>query len=147
MAIVKWDPLHELQLMQDQMSRLLESSRERSFAAPFDSQGWQPAADIYDDGQAVVVKLDLPEVEQEQIDITIDGDQLVVRGERLLAESEQKRHFLRIERSYGPFQRTFTLPAGIDEEQISATCERGVLRIVLPKRGSAGSRRIELSPS
>lgn len=145
MAIVRWDPLRELQLMQEQMSRLLEMSRERSGAAPFEDQLWQPAADVYEDETTVVVKMELPEVEQSAIEVRIEGNQLVVSGERQLAGAEGKFNYLRVERSYGPFRRTFALPAGIDEERISAGCERGILKIVLPKCEEHGVRHIEVA--
>ena len=102
MAIVKWDPLRELQLMQEQMNRLFELSRERSLGEPLLEEGiWQPPVDIYEDDQEVVVKMEVPEVEQKDIDVQIEDDLLVIRGERKLEREEKKHNYHRIERCYG----------------------------------------------
>lgn len=142
MAIVKWDPLRELRMMQEQMSRLFDLSRDRAFGEPLESGLWQPPVDIYEDDNEVVVTMELPEVNQEDIDVQIQEHTLIIQGERKLEREEKKQNYHRIERSYGPFRRTFSLPATVDENKTRASCEQGVLKIVLPKTGVAPSRQI-----
>jgi HSP20 family protein len=144
MAIVKWDPLRELRAMQEQMNRLFEMSRDRTFGEPFEQGGWQPPVDIYEDDREVVVKMEVPEVDQQDIDVHVEEHTLIIQGERKLEREEKKQNYHRIERCYGPFRRSFFLPATVDQERISATCERGVLQVVLPKKIAGKARQIEV---
>ncbi len=144
MAMMKWDPLRELRTMQDQMDRLFELTRQRALGEPLESGLWQPAVDIYEDEREVVVKMEVPEVEQKDIDVQVEGDVLIICGERRLEREEARQNYHRIERSYGPFRRTFALPAAVDQGLIRASIENGVLRVNLPKRGSSQSRQIEV---
>ena len=144
MGMVKWDPLQELNAMQERMNRLFELSRGRVYGAPLAAGGWQPAVDIYEDAAEVVVKMELPEVDQKDIDVRIEEQTLIIEGERRLEREEARHNYLRIERSYGPFHRTFSLPASVDQDQVHASCEMGVLKIVLPKKPSAKARQVEV---
>jgi HSP20 family protein len=144
MAMVRWDPLRELRVMQEQMNRLFELSRDRTFAEPFEPGAWQPPVDVYEDDDEVVVKMELPEVEQADVEVRIEEQTLVIEGERKLEREEQRQNYHRIERGYGPFRRSFSLPATVDQERVSASCERGVLRVVLPKKAAAAPRQIEV---
>lgn len=144
MAIVKWDPLRELRMMQDQMNRLFDLSRERGLGDPLEEGFWQPPVDIYEDEHEVVVKMELPEVDQQDIEVQIEDNSLVIRGERKLEREEKRQNYHRIERSYGPFRRTFTLPADVDQEQTRANCDRGVLKVVMPKKDAPRPRQIEV---
>lgn len=144
MAIVKWDPLRELRAMQEQMNRLFELSRDRTFGEPFEQGIWQPPVDIYEDDNEVVVKMEVPEVDQKDVDVHIEDNLLIIQGERKLEREEKKHNYHRIERCYGNFRRSFSLPASVDQDQVSATCERGVLKVVLPKKAAARQRQIEV---
>jgi HSP20 family protein len=144
MAIVKWDPLRELRLMQEQMERLFEMSRGCVLGEPLEEGIWQPPVDIYEDDREVVVKMEVPEVERQDIDVHIEDNSLIIRGERKLEREEAKHNYHRIERSYGPFRRTFTLPTSVDQNQISAVCDKGVLKVVLPKKNPSVTRQIEV---
>lgn len=144
MAIVKWDPLRELRAMQEQMNRLFEMSHDRTFGEPFEQGLWQPPVDIYEDDREVVVKMEVPEVEQKDIDVHIEEGILIIQGERKLEREEKKQNYHRIERSYGTFRRTFSLPASVDQGEVSATCEKGVLKVVLPKRAVSQPKHIEV---
>lgn len=144
MAIVKWDPLQELRLMQEQMNRLFEMSRDASESEPLEPGVWQPAADIYEDDLEVVVKMELPEVDQRDIEVHIEEQTLIITGERRLEREEARQNYHRIERSYGPFRRRFALPASVDQERVRASCERGVLKVVLPKKSTGPVRQIEV---
>jgi len=145
MAIVKWDPLRELHMMQEQMNRLFEMSRDRTFGEPFEQGLWQPPVDIYEDEREVVVKMEVPEVEQREIDVQIEEGMLIIQGERKLEREEKKQNYHRIERCYGPFRRSFSLPASVDQNQVIASCEKGVLKVVLPKKAEGQPRHIEVA--
>jgi HSP20 family protein len=146
MAMVKRDPLGELRTMQDEMNRLFNLSRARLCSEPLEDGFWQPPTDIYEDKDEIVVKMDLPEVDQEDIDVSLEDNRLVVQGERKLEGEERRQNYFRIERAYGPFRRSFALPADIDQDRIAAVCERGVLKIVLPKKESGEPRQIDVTP-
>lgn len=143
MAMVKKDPLGELQTMQEEMNRLFELSRSRLCGEPLEEGVWQPPTDIYEDDREVVVKMELPEVDQDDIDVRLEENRLIVQGERRLEREERQQNYFRIERAYGAFRRAFVLPGDIDHDRICASCERGVLKIVLPKREHVG-RQIEI---
>ncbi len=146
MVMSRWSPWPELRAMQERMDRLLEMGRERSAGEPFTQEGgWQPAADIYEDEREVVIKLDLSEVEQEDIDVRIEEGALIVQGVRHLEREGRQASYQRIEREHGPFRRVFTLPASVDPDRAGAHCDRGVLKIVLPKKPDAQPRQIEIS--
>ena len=142
MTMIKWDPLRELRIMQEQMNRLFERSREENANEPFEEGGWTPPVDIYEDAAEVVVKMELPEVEQEEIAVQIEGNSLVISGERKLERADERQNYHRVERGYGSFRRTFALPEGVDPEQTRASCEGGILKVVLPKLSNAEPRQI-----
>lgn len=141
MAMVKKDPLGELRTMQEEMNRLFDLSRARLCNEPLEDGLWQPPTDIYEDRNEIVVKMELPEVDQEDIDVSLEENRLIIQGER--RQEERRQNYFRIERAYGPFRRAFVLPADIDQDRIAAVCERGVLKIVLPKKEGEEARRIE----
>ncbi len=144
MAIVKWDPMHELRMMQERMNRLFDLSRDRTFGEPLEQGVWQPPVDIYEDEHEVVVKMELPEVKQEAIDVQIEDHTLIITGERKLECEEKKQNYHRIERSYGPFRRTFSLPATVDEDKTRASCDHGVLKVVMPKKSGGRPKQISV---
>jgi HSP20 family protein len=143
MAMVKWDPLRELRVMQDQMSRLLDSSRNLG-GEPLEEGLWQPPVDIYEDDQEVVVKMEVPEVDQKDIQVQIEDNILIIHGERKLEREEKKHNYHRIECFYGNFRRTFALPASVDQDKVVANCDKGMLKIVLPKRAESKPRQIDV---
>jgi HSP20 family protein len=143
MAMVKWDPLRELRVMQDQMHRLLESSRNLA-GEPLEEGAWQPPVDIYEDDREVVVKMEVPEVDQKDIQVRIEENVLIIQGERTLEREEKKHNYHRIECFYGSFRRTFALPASVDQDKVAAHCDRGMLKIVLPKKLESEPRQIDV---
>lgn len=144
MGMVKWDPLQELKSMQEQMNRLFELSRDRSAGEPFEQGLWQPPVDIYEDDREVVVAMEVPEIDLQDIQVQVEENLLIIRGERKLERAETKQNYHRIERSYGNFRRSFSLPASVDQNRIAASCRMGVLRIVLPKREESTKRHIDV---
>ncbi len=138
MAMVKWDPLRELQSMQEEMNRLFELSRSRLRGGPLEEGLWQPPVDIYEDDQEIVVKMEAPEVKLEDITINIEDERLIIEGVRPLEFRGEQLHYHRLERSYGHFRRLFALPAPIDQDRLTASCEHGVLKVILPKKNPGG---------
>ena len=145
MAVVKWDPFRDLLSIQDRMNKLFEQTLSRSRAeegiAP---STWTPAVDIYETPEAIVLQADLPGLRREDIDIQIQDDTLTLRGERRFAKDVHEENYLRIERAYGAFHRSFTLPATIQQEKIRAVFRDGILELTLPKAEEAKPRRIEV---
>ncbi len=134
MAIVRYNPMRELRGMQEQMNRLLDLAWNREPGEELREGVWQPLVDIFENDEAVIIRAELPGVEQEAIEVKIEGTTLTIRGERKQDAEVRKENYHRIERYYGPFQRSFLLPQTIDQEKVKAACDKGVLTITLPKR-------------
>jgi HSP20 family protein len=103
-----------------------------------------PAVDIYDDGEKVELKLEIPGVKEEDVDIRVENQTLSVRGERKFETERKEEHYQRVERHYGSFYRSFTLPTSVDTDSIAATYEAGVLKVELKKKASAQPRQIKI---
>jgi HSP20 family protein len=127
------------------MDRLLEKSKARAGGDPFEQGLWQPPVDIYEDDHEVVIKMEVAEVAQEDIDVQIEDHTLIIQGVRRLEQEDRKQNYQRIERSYGNFRRVFSLPAAVDADRTRARCDKGVLKIVLPKKDQEKPRQIEIS--
>jgi len=145
MAIAKWNPWPELRAMQEQMTKLLEMSREMTGGEVAEEGSWQPLTDIYEDEREVVLKLEVPEVDQEDIDVRVEDKTLIVQGTRRLEWVDEGHSYQRIERNYGTFKRVFALPEAVDTELARARCDRGVLKIILPKRARRIPQQIEIN--
>ncbi len=142
MAIVKYNPLRELRSMQEQMSRLLDLAWSRETGEELREGVWQPLVDIFENGESVVIRAELPGVDQQDIEVKIEDTTLTIRGERKQDSDVGKENYHRIERCYGPFQRSFSLPHTIEPDKASAACEKGVLTITLPKKNETIPRPI-----
>lgn len=142
----KWNPIIELLGVQKRMNDLFESALARS---DFDTQEgvgfWTPDCDAYQTPDALVFCLELPGLERSQIDVRLDGDELVVEGSRDMVRDRDGEQFHRVERSYGKFSRRFRLPSTVDRTAVSAEYSNGVLRVVLPTRESEESGPIRVS--
>jgi HSP20 family protein len=134
MAIVKYNPLRELRSMQEQMSRLLDIAWGRDSGEELREGVWQPAVDIFENNEAVIIMAELPGVDQHDIEVKVEDATLMIRGERKPDSSLHRENYHRIERYHGPFQRVFALPPAVDREKIQAACDKGVLTITLPKK-------------
>ena len=141
MAIVRWEPARELAAMEiDRLNRMFANLYGDSF-----DRGWAPAVDIYEnDDREVVLKAELPEVKREDINITFENGVLTIRGERRYDNDVKRENFQRMERHYGAFSRSFTLPATVDATRISASHKDGVLTIRLPQRDEAKPKQIQI---
>ncbi len=142
-----WDPLKDLVQVQQRMNNMFESALARTdfdTAAGLDS--WAPVADVHEAQERLHLCLELPGFEQSEIDLKVDGDHLIVEGERHMDADANRGQFHRVERAYGKFSRRFPLPSRFDRDCIQATYRNGVLEISLPARDSLGpeSFRIDI---
>ena len=147
MTLTKWEPLRDLLTLQDRMNRLFDDSMRgiRPEENALSSGIWSPPVDIYETEGDVILKAELPEVNQKDIDIQVENNTLTLKGERRFEKETKKENFHRIERAYGTFTRSFTLPNAIDQEKIHADYKDGVLKITMPKREETKAKQIKVA--
>jgi HSP20 family protein len=148
MAIVRWEPFRDLLSLQERMNRMFGEYRGAG-AAPDDEWAlggsWAPAVDIYEQGNDIVLKAELPGVDPKDVDIRLENNVLTLRGERKFENEVKKENYHRVERSYGTFSRSFTLPSVVNQTGIKADFKDGMLKVILPKREEAKPKQIEIS--
>jgi len=148
MAIVRNDPFRDLFSLQDQLFRTFGRAYRGSEAdEPALAASWQPLVDVYEDADGITLKVELPEVDAKDVDIQVEGNTLTLKGERKLEKEDKRDGYHRIERTYGAFSRTFTLPSTVDSEHITADSRDGVLRLFLPKKAETKPRQIKVAVS
>ena len=143
-AITRWDPFHNLSTLQEQVNRLFEGSLPRQ-SDQSALTTWAPAVDIYETENELVLKADLPDVNEKDLDIRIESNILTVKGERKFEEKVKEDNYLRIERTYGSFSRSFSLPSTVDSASIKAGYKNGVLTVELPKRAESKPRQVKIN--
>jgi HSP20 family protein len=147
MTIVRWEPFRELGTLQNEMNRLFNTV----FDAPSPGNGgstlrrWMPAMDLVETADHFVLRADLPGMSQDDVKIEFEDGTLTVSGERTAAHESKKDGYHRVERAYGAFSRSLTLPQGVDPEAVTASFDRGVLEISIPKPEERKPRRIEIA--
>jgi HSP20 family protein len=139
----RWDPFHELSRLQESLTRMLD---EGFFRRPGESalSAWAPDVDIYETAEELVLQADMPGLSERDIDIRVENNTLTIRGERKFEATVPEDNYLRIERRYGSFTRSFSLPHTVDTERIKAEYRNGVLTIRLPKREEARPKQIRV---
>jgi HSP20 family protein len=150
MAIIRRnDPFRDLLALQDHLFRTFDSAYrgtgredEQSMVAT-----WSPLVDIFEDSEGITLKAELPEVDAKDVEIQVEGNTLTLKGERKLEHEDKRDGYHRVERTYGSFSRTFTLPSTVDAEHITAESKDGVLRVLLPKRPETKPRQIKVAVS
>ena len=144
----EWTQLRELRELQERMNRFFEETRHREAARDDAECGqesdWTPPVDIYESDEGIVLKIDLPEVDQRDVNVRVDGSRLIISGERKVDPTVKRERYYRIERGYGRFARAFTLPEAVDRDRIVASYREGVLRLVLPRRTEEQQRTINI---
>ena len=151
MSLVTWDPFRELEDMSNRLNRVFtRGGLARTAAAekdPLTVFDWAPSVDIAETPEGFQIKAELPEVKKEDVKISVDGGVLRIEGERRQEKEEKGKKFHRIERSYGSFLRTFTLPDSVDESKVQAEFKDGVLNVRLPRSEKGKPRAIEVKVS
>jgi HSP20 family protein len=139
MDLVKWEPFKELATMRDRMDRLMDSF----LATETPIKGlWAPNLDVSETDEEVIVKADLPGVDEKDLSLSLSGHNLMIKGDKKEETEEKGKHFHRIERSFGSFQRMVALPVAVDADRIRAEYNKGVLEVHLPKKPEAKPRQI-----
>ena len=136
MSLSHFDPLANLRVFEDAFSRMLTE--------PQTNRPWTPSVDIYETENELVLKADLPEVAQNEIDVRVESQTLTIAGERKFQAQENGKGYHRIERSYGNFVRSFAVPNTFDTEKIAANFHNGVLTVTLPKKEAAKPRQVKV---
>ena len=143
MAITRWDPFREVVALQNRVNSLFRDFNESD--SPLTTASFVPAVDVYEDAEKVVLKLEVPGIEEKDLDIRVENHTLTVKGERTFAQEEKEENFHRIERRYGSFYRAFTLPSTVDTENVDAKYNAGVLKLELKKKPEAQPRQIKVN--
>src|SRR5271154_4208955 len=145
-VLTRWEPFREFSTLQDRINRVFRESY--SGAGQDDSlttSSFAPAVDVYEDEHKVALKIEVPGIDEKDIDVRVENNTLTVHGERKIEKEEKEENYRRVERQYGSFTRTFTLPTTVDTENVSANYDKGVLKINLPKKAEAKPKQIKVN--
>lgn len=145
MAIVRWEPLRDIATMQDRVNRLFNEFYRGSDDDIMRRGAWVPPVDIFDTGNhELVIKAELPDMNKDDIDITVENNTLTLKGEKKMDSDIKEEHCRRIERSYGMFSRSFSLPPTVDASKVRADYKNGVLTLTLPLKEEAKPKQIQV---
>jgi HSP20 family protein len=143
--LTRWEPF-QFSTMQDRMNRLFrESYSPEGPEEALTTTSFAPPVDIYEDEHTTTLKLEVPGIDEKDLDVRIENTTLIVHGERKIEKEEKEENFRRVERQYGEFTRSFTLPSSVDPGQVSAHYDQGVLKITLAKKAEAKPKQIKVN--
>lgn len=145
--LARWDPFRDMASLHERIDHLFEDTltRLRGEVGAFEGATWTPAVDIVETENEIVLKADLPGIDPKDVEINVENDTLSLRGERNYEKDVKEKGYRRVERAYGSFVRSFTLPGTVDSEKIEAEYKNGVLEIKLPKRAEAKPKQIKVA--
>jgi HSP20 family protein len=141
-AVVRFDPFRDITSLRDEMNRLFSRTLGEGASA---GSAWTPAVDIFDTAEAIVLKAELPGLTPDDIDIEVDDNVLTIKGERRFEDKVEEGRYYRLERAYGQFSRSVTLPQGVKADEISASFDQGVLQVRVPKADEVKPRKISVA--
>src|SRR5882762_8434555 len=149
-VLTRWEPFRELSTLQDRINRAFRESytgqyRDNDRDDSLTTSSFAPAVDVYEDEHQVTLKIEVPGIDEKDIDVRVEGNTLTVHGERKIEKEEKEENFRRVERQYGSFTRSFTLPSSVDPGQVSANYDKGVLTIRLAKKAEAKPKQIKVN--
>ena len=147
MSILRYDPFRDLRSLQEEVNRLFSTNLTRGFGEAEEGIGrgaWNPSVDIYENKDQIVLEAELPGMSRDDFELTVEHNVITLRGERQFEKKDETDNYHRVERSYGSFTRSFTLPQTVSTEGATAEYRSGVLRVTLPKRQETKARRIEI---
>ena len=147
--LTHWEPFREFSTMQNRINRMnglfRESYSPEGPEEALTTTNFAPPVDIYEDEHNITLKMEAPGIDEKDIDVRVEGNTLTVRGERKLERDEKEENYRRIERQYGSFTRSFTMPSSVDSAQVSAHFDKGVLKINLAKKVEAKPKQIKIT--
>jgi HSP20 family protein len=143
-VLTRFEPYREFATLQDRLNRLFQNSFGESQDS-LTTSSFSPAVDVYEDEHAVNLKIEVPGIDEEDLDIRVENNTLTVHGERKFEKEEKEENFRRVERQYGSFTRSFSLPQTVDSENVSANYDKGMLKISLPKKAEAKPKQIKVN--
>ena len=143
-VLTRWEPFREFTTLQDRMNRLFRDSYGNDQEA-LTTTSFAPAVDVYEDEHNISLKIEVPGIDEKDIDVRIENNTLTVHGERKFEKEEKEENFRRVERQYGSFTRSFTLPTTVDAEKVTANYDKGVLKIQLAKKAEAKPKQIKVN--
>jgi len=145
-SIVRWDPFREMAGLQDRMNRLFDDvwGRGRRYDEDFISGGWVPPVDVRETKETLEIAAELPGVDPKTVEVSVEGGILTLKGSRTFEKAAEGETYHRVERAYGAFERSFTLPGNVEAERIQATYRNGVLHLTVPKREEAKPKSIAI---
>ncbi|MGB9836304.1 MAG: Hsp20/alpha crystallin family protein [Candidatus Saccharicenans sp.] len=146
MAITKWDPFKDIMILRDRMNRLFEDlvTSPRFEDSEIMQSTWSPAVDIYETENELVLTAELPGIDEKDVEIKVEDNTLSIKGERKFEKETKEENYHRIERAYGSFYRSFSLPNYVDQEKITAEFENGLLKIHMPKKAEVKPRKVKI---
>jgi HSP20 family protein len=144
-VLTRWEPFREFSTLQDRMNRLFRETQGNSQDESLTSSSFAPAVDVYEDEHNVTLKIEVPGIDEKDIDVRIENNTLTVHGERKIEKEEKEENYRRVERQYGSFTRTFNLPPTVDAEKVQADYDKGVLKITLPKKAEAKPKQVRVN--
>jgi HSP20 family protein len=144
-VLTRFEPFRELSTLQDRLNRLFRESQREGQDESLTTSSFAPAVDVYEDEHNFTLKIEVPGIDEKDIDVRLENNTLTVHGERKIEKDEKEENYRRVERHYGSFTRTFTLPTTVDAENVAATYDKGVLKIALPKKAEAKPKQIKVN--
>jgi len=145
MNIIRWDPFRDLATLRERMNRLFEEAyTSRGEEKDLVASTWNPSVDIYETENALVMKAELPGIDENDIELKIEDSTLTLKGDRKFEKETKEENYHRIERLYGSFYRSFTLPRNIDQDKIKAESENGILKVTMPKKAELKPKKVKI---
>lgn len=145
MNIIRWDPFRDLATLRERMNRFFEEAyTSRGEEKDMIASSWNPSVDIYETENELVLKAEVPGVDENDIELKIEDSTLTLKGERKFEKETKEENYHRLERSYGSFYRSFTLPRNIDQDKIKAESENGILKITMPKKAELKPKTVKI---
>jgi HSP20 family protein len=144
-VLTRWEPFREFSTLQDRINRVFRESYNGGQDESLTTSSFAPAVDVYEDEHKVSLKIEVPGIDEKDIDVRVENNTLTVHGERKIEKEEKEENYRRVERQYGSFTRTFTLPQTVNTENVSANYDKGVLKITLTKKAEAKPKQIKVN--
>jgi HSP20 family protein len=145
-VLTRFEPFREFATLQDRINRVFrETYSPEGRDETLTTSSFAPAVDVYEDEHSVTLKIEVPGIEEKDIDVRVENNTLTVHGERKIEKEEKEENYRRVERQYGSFTRTFNLPTTVDSEKVLANYDKGVLKIALPKKAEAKPKQIKVN--